>query len=141
MHNTLKIISSQNISSQTIHIHINEPKNHLMNIARSILILKISSAFTPEPDNQDHEYLWSVWYNACWSKETAVKFQRDVSDLLSDGFPTNITVSSAEILKGLKLIWENWLICLEKNLSNSTFTSEILSQRLLCHQELDYFLC
>lgn len=102
-----------------------------MNAARSILIFKILSAtqFDPKLDSQDFEYLWSVWYDTGWNKKTALRFQKDIADLLEDPLPNNITVESAKSLKELRHVWTNWLLCLKKNYTNPNFTSKILSER------------
>lgn len=68
--------------------HVNSMQVHLndinaMVLARSALLLHICAGIDPSCA-EDIGFLWDVWYNTVWSKETFSRFSSSVTLLLEN---------------------------------------------------------
>lgn len=113
-----------------LEYYVNETS--IINTARNILILKIISS--PEfnaNSSEDLEYIWSVWYDVCWSEAVVHRFQADVGNLVNGHFPENVKLPSAKNLQVLMDIWKEWLTAVSTKLSDKNLTAKILADRYL----------
>lgn len=109
-------------------IHLNHPCP--LSFARNVLILKVISAPSFDVSNvHDLSYLWDVWYNVTWSKNTLNRFVKDVRDLIMDGLSENCFGLGSKEVDSLKDIYKSWLSSLSKTLTGPSHINKILKSR------------
>lgn len=125
----LQTISSHQGNS-CLDLHLSDTS--ISNLARSILLLKIiSSPNFDGSDEEDIKYLWSVWYDICWSNTVSSRFQEDLNQLIDGDIPRNMKLlpERRTCLSSLLVVWKRWFSTIHLNLSNQKFTCEVLKQR------------
>lgn len=110
--------------------NINE--SHVENVARNILILKIISSPNFDPSvARDMEYLWSVWYDVCWSGSVTRRFQKDVQQFITEKLPGNIKfLRGKSCLDSIKKVWKDWASIVNSFFMDSSKAEEIFHERL-----------
>ncbi len=121
-----------------MHIHLNDVDPSL--VAHNILILKITSAWEFNPDNQeDLSFLWDVWYNTEWPESTKRRFQLVLKELLKGSLPENVIISKSSQFQSLKKIWTEWLsLCSKSQADSNLLMKKIKNER---YRILSILLC
>ena len=97
----LQTASLRSSSYEKLNVHVIDNSNICgskfsvsATTARNILITHIIVDEDFDPENkEDLQYLWNVWYDFQWTKETTIKrFLKDVNQLLNHQWPKNIII-------------------------------------------------
>ena len=111
LRNTLKTVSSGIAKHFQLHLNHFSPTV----LARNILILKIITSQEFDTKNEeDVAFLWDVWYNVDWPKQTQTRFKLVLKELMDNNLPENVTIAKDSQLEKFKAVWLSWwsAVCL-----------------------------